>query len=89
MDEESMARKTWEHLLATGGYSIGLFSVTVEDDLVRIYHYRTQEVHHFRKEDSYRGMQELCEERGYDLPLLLKFYYPKSFRTLTNYGDAR
>jgi len=82
MDNESMARKTWENLLSTGGYSIGYFSVTVEDDKVRVFHSRTKEVTYLDRENAYEGMERLCERRGYNLEHLLKYYHPKSFRSV-------
>ncbi|MCF7803766.1 MAG: hypothetical protein K9N46_00505 [Candidatus Marinimicrobia bacterium] len=87
MEEQTFSRKIWEHLLSSGGYSIGQFSVTVNDDQVRVYHYRTRNVARFPKEDSYEEMEKLCRERGYDLPYLLKNYYPKSFRSLKEYRN--
>ena len=87
MKEQTFPQRIWEHLLSSGGYSIGQFSVTVNDDQVRVYHYRTKKVERFPKEDSYQEMQKLCRKRGYDLPYLLKNYYPKSFRSLKEYRD--
>jgi len=82
MEEKLSTRKIWEHLLSSGGYSIGYFSVTVNGDQVRVYHYRTQNVEYFHIDDSYEEMQRLYRERGYDLSSLLNHYYPKSFRSL-------
>jgi len=79
------ARERWETLLASGGYSIGYFSVIIQGDRVRIYHYKTRTIAYFRREDSFEGMQELCAQRGYDLPYLLDHYYPKSMEPLSNY----
>lgn len=85
MGEGLTSRKVWEHLLSSGGYSIGFFSITLEGDEVRVFHYRTKQVSYFDKDKSYEEMQKLCKERGYDLPYLLKNYYPKSFRSLRDY----
>ncbi len=85
MEERLSTRRVWDHLLSSGGYSIGLFSITVEGEKVRVFHYRTKQVVYFDKKKSYEEMQKLCIERGYDLPYLLKNYYPKSFRSLRGY----
>ncbi len=82
MNHKSIIRKRWEHLLASGGYSIGQFSVTVQDAVVRVYHYRTKQVHFFPREHSFDGMEQLCQEQGYDLSFLLNNYYPKSIHSL-------
>lgn len=87
MDNEIVPQKVWEHLLSSGGYSIGFFSVTVMDNHVRVFHYRTKKVHHFPKENSYEEMEKLCQQRGYDLPYLLNNYYPKSFRSLRTFRE--
>lgn len=85
MEERLSSRRVWEHLLSSGGYSIGLFSITVEGEKVRVFHYRTKKIAYFDKDQSYEEMQKLCKERGYDLPFLLNNYYPKSFRSLRGY----
>lgn len=69
----------WKHLLHSGGYSIGFFTITIENGAVRVYHSRTRHVEHFTVENSFEGMERLCKERGYDLEYLLKNYVPKSF----------
>lgn len=78
MNINKITKQRCEHLLASGGYSIGQFSITVEGDIVRIYHYRTKQVHFFPRELSFEAMEQLCKARGYDLSYLLNNYYPKS-----------
>ncbi|MCF7805853.1 MAG: hypothetical protein K9N46_15995 [Candidatus Marinimicrobia bacterium] len=72
----------WEHLLDSGGYSIGYFSITIEGDRVRVYHYRTKQVVFLHRRGSYDGMQRLCKSLGYNFEDLLSRHYPKSFRSL-------
>lgn len=84
IDTPQLARERWETLLASGGYSIGYFSVVIQGDRVRIYHYKTRTISYFRRKDSFDGMQELCTQRGYDLPYLLEHYYPKSIEPLSD-----
>lgn len=79
MDDDPSPEVIWNHLLRSGGYSIGYFSVTLSESKVRVYHYRTGEVTYFPKENSYSEMQRLCQERGYDLSYLLQNYYPKTY----------
>ena len=80
MKDQTPLRDIWEDLLASGGYSLGFFSITLEKTRVRIYHYRTRETSYFEKDESFEGMQQLCRERGYSLEDLLKRHYPKTFR---------
>ncbi len=82
MKEEPSPEVIWQHLLLSGGYSIGYFSVTVEHDEVRVYHSRTQKVTYFSINESFKGMERLCNERGYDLAYLLGNYYPKSYHAV-------
>lgn len=79
MEEEPSSRAIWDHLLSSGGYSIGYFSITLQESTVRVYHYRTRAVTYFPKEQSFAGMERLCRERGYDLTYLLQNYYPKTY----------
>jgi len=87
LSTNTLARERWERLLASGGYSIGYFSVTIQGDRVRIYHYKTRTIAYFPREKSFDGMQELCAQRGYDLPYLLAHYYPKSMEPLGMYSQ--
>jgi len=80
---EQTARKIWDHLLMSGGYSIGYFSVNVGDESIRVFHFRTREVRTYPKESSYEQMDQFCQEHGYKLTDLLDRYYPKSFRSLS------
>jgi len=89
MNLNKTTKQRWEHLLASGGYSIGQFSVTVQGDIVRIYHYRTKQVHFFPRELSFEGMEQLCKERGYDLSFLLNNYYPKSIHPVEKLTSER
>jgi len=79
MDDDPSPEVLWNHLLRSGGYSIGYFSITLSEDQVRVYHYRTGEVTRFPKDDSFVEMERLCQERGYDLSYLLQNYYPKTY----------
>lgn len=83
MITEPSARKIWDQLLKYGGYSIGYFSVTVDEDCARVFHYRTKEICRCPREKSYDAMEIVCNKRGYSLPDLLTHFYPKSFRSLT------
>ncbi len=83
MTKKNSPRMKWNQMLLSGGYSIGYFTVTVENETVRVYHSRTRHVAHFTIEDSYEGMERLCKERGYNLDYLLKNYIPKSFTAET------
>jgi len=82
MENHLESRRIWNHLLSSGGYSIGYFSVTVAKDHIRVFHYRSKEVTYLAKEQSFEEMNRLCRKRGYELSTLLNHYYPKSFRSL-------
>ncbi|HKJ66717.1 MAG TPA: hypothetical protein VKA68_02075 [bacterium] len=82
MKENPSPKAIWQHLLLTGEYSIGYFSVTADREKVRIYHYRTRKVTYLNLDESFEGMEQLCRERGYDLAYLLRNYAPKSFHSV-------
>jgi len=88
MDKQPSSQQIWRHLLDSGGYSIGQFSISLEDDQVRVFHYGTKKVKYLDRDTSFEDMKKLCKARGYSLSYLLKNYYPKSFRSLTNYRAA-
>lgn len=87
MEDENQTRQSWESLHRSGGYSIGQFSVTVQGETLRVYHYRSRKVSFFPMETSSKSIKELCCEYGYELSDLLKYYYPKSIHSLDSYRE--
>ncbi len=85
MDEHPSSQQIWRHLLDSGGYSIGQYSISLEGNKVRVFHYGTKQVAYLDRKTSYDEMRELCKARGYSLAYLLKNYYPKSFRSLKDF----
>lgn len=74
----------WEVMLGLHTFSIGPFVVTSYGDDVRVYHMRTEGVCHCLPSESFREIQRLCHERGYDFRELLERFQPKTF--LWKYG---
>ncbi len=80
MDTRPSLESHWNALLKTHAFSIGQFVVTNHEDNVRVYHMRTEEVCHCPPHESFREIQRLCRERGYDFRDLLNRFEPKTFQ---------
>jgi len=82
MENLNYLRGRWNALLRLKEYSVGNFFLMAQGDVVRAYNYDTRRIVYFHRKDSFKGMQQLCQEQGYDLKYLLENYSPRSILSL-------
>ena len=75
-------KQYWYNLLLYGRFSLGPFVISLNEDIVRIFHSRTDQTYRFPRDESYEKMRDLCRLLHYDMRYLLKNYKPKSYQYL-------